>query len=138
LRVRENALPARAFVEAAQGIDWTTQDADDLIAAIQMAIQIDAIRLARELSEIGKERFPESAQIQKLAKIVGIAPIIKSSTGPHPKLADTARWMNAHASEYFGMWVALDGDKLLGTAKSYDELLDKFRQIDDVVITQIV
>lgn len=139
LQVRENNLPERAFVEAVQTIDWTSKDADELTAAIEMALQLQLILLARRLSEIGVERFPKSERIGKLARIVGKGGPIRVGGPAKPKLADSARWINANWHDYIGMWIAVEGDKLLGVAKSRKELYDKLEQItDDTVITQIV
>jgi len=70
LRVRENALPARAFVEAAQGIDWRSRDVNELADTIWMAIQLELIPLARTLAKFGTERYPESERIRKFWNMV--------------------------------------------------------------------
>lgn len=35
-----------------------------------------------------------------------------------------AEWLKAHRDEYAGLYVALDGDRLLGTGKNYPEAYD--------------
>lgn len=39
-----------------------------------------------------------------------------------------AEWMKSHREEYGGMYVALDGDRLLGTGKNYPEAAAAARQ----------
>jgi hypothetical protein len=41
-----------------------------------------------------------------------------------PRDAEFA-WLRAHALEYDGQWVALDGDRLLGASLVLDEILEK-------------
>ncbi len=39
-----------------------------------------------------------------------------------------AEWLKSHRQEYGGMYVALDGDRLLGTGKNYPEAAAAARQ----------
>lgn len=136
-QIKDHALPISAFVEASHAIDWTAKDADELEAAVGMAIQLDLIRLARELSALGEERFPESAQIRKLAKIVAKnqGPIVTRPA--NPKIGESMRWLNQHGAQYKGMWIALDGDQLLGAEKTGEKLFKQFGNQSDLLITLI-
>jgi Family of unknown function (DUF5678) len=41
---------------------------------------------------------------------------------PMPNPESSMRWMNTHAREYGGQWVALDGDRLIAHGKRADEV----------------
>ncbi|MBI4747089.1 MAG: hypothetical protein HY774_01250 [Acidobacteria bacterium] len=37
-------------------------------------------------------------------------------------------WLNTHQDKYAGLYVALDGDRLLGTGRNYPEAFEKAKQ----------
>ncbi|MBI1762337.1 MAG: hypothetical protein HYR56_12965 [Acidobacteria bacterium] len=54
-------------------------------------------------------------------------PVSDAFTAEHRR-RQHAEWLKAHRAEYGGRYVALDGDRLLGTGKNYPEAAAAARQ----------
>ncbi len=58
---------------------------------------------------------------------------------PGAEQAAAMQWLREHSQEYIGLWIALRGPELLGTAHSRKELLEQLGTLLDnnLLITRI-
>jgi hypothetical protein len=112
----------QTFALLATTIGWSTHGAIDLARAIDLALALDMVSLARELAHQGSRIFPEDKRLQQAMAV--LAPPIVRGARPAQSLHLTAaqRWFKEHASQYTGQWVAVRGDTLLGAAPTLQEL----------------
>ena len=127
------------FVAVAKSIDWGLRPVEDYLKVIQLALAAGAHLKARNLAMVGGERFSDHAEMQKYARILAPAKIVKSHLPPDPEGAKDMRWLKEHHDEYRGQWVALLHGELLATASSLKELI---QQIGDprgtnILVTQV-
>jgi hypothetical protein len=115
----------QAVALLATTIDWSTHGATDLTRAIDLALALDMVSLARELAHQGSRIFPEDKRLQQAMAV--LAPPVVRGTRPAQPLHLTAaqRWFKEHASHYTGQWVAVRGGTLLGSASTLQELHER-------------
>ncbi len=115
----------QAFALLATAIDWSTHGATALTRAIDLALALDMVSLARELAHQGNRIFPEDRRLQQAMAV--LAPPVVRGTRPAQSLHLTAsqRWLKEHASQYTGQWVAVRGGTLLGSAATLQELHER-------------
>jgi len=113
-----------AFAQAVENIEWQFQPVDTLLRVIEMALSLNHIALARRLTQIGQEQFPDNEQLKKAARV--LAPPVTLGVGPAtPELNSTVAWVKEHAAEYQGQWIAVRAGELMAHASSLDELIEK-------------
>jgi hypothetical protein len=115
----------RAFALLAGAIDWSLHCATDLTRAIDLALALDMVSLARELAHQGSRLCPEDKRLQQAMAV--LAPPVVRGTRPAQPLHLTAAqsWFKEHASQYTGQWVAVRGSTLLGSALTLQELHER-------------
>jgi len=72
------------------------------------------------VSEKLKLRELLDTQLQNPIEATNGVKLVKPIRLPDP--APSMRWMNEHAREYGGQWVALDGDRLIAHGEKADEV----------------
>jgi hypothetical protein len=140
LRVLEEAAARKdisGFGRAQEAIDWAAHQAEDIIRAMDLALEVGAYGTARTLSEIGARQFPDHEVVRKYARILGPAKILRTGLPPDPGAAADIRWLKKHSSEYRGRWVALKDGELLESADSFEQLLQKYPARSGVLLTHI-
>lgn len=112
----------RAFALLTRTIDWSTHGAADLTRAIDLALALDMVRLARDLARQGSRLFPEDQRVQQAMMV--LAPPVVVSTYPtqETNLETSQQWLEAHASQYQGQWIAVQHGMLLGAAPTRQAL----------------
>jgi len=115
----------QAFALLATTIDWSAHCATDLTRAIDLALALDMVSLARELAHQGSKIFPEDKRLQQAMAV--LAPPVVRGTRPAQSLHLTAsqRWFQEHAAQYTGQWVAVRAGTLLGSAPTLQELHER-------------
>ncbi len=113
------------FALLATTIDWSLHCATDLTRAIDLALVLDMVSLARGLSHQGSKIFPEDKRLQQAVAV--LAPPVVRGTRPAQSLHLTAsqRWLKEHASQYIGQWVAVRDGTLLGSAPTLQDLHER-------------
>ena len=135
--VRDGTSKPQQFIKLAEEIDWTTRSSDELAATIEMALQLEMIIFARRLLAVAAEHGITNEKIEKLRRV--LIPSGAITKGPaNPKINDTMMWLQQNGRNYWGLWVALDGDTLLGTAQTRKQLVEKVGERTDILITRIV
>src|SRR5262249_46788339 len=99
--------------------------ATDLTRAIDLALALDMVSLARELAHQGGRLFPQDKRLQQAMAV--LAPPVVRGTRPAQPLHLTAAqsWFKEHAAQYPGQSVAVPGDTLLGSAPTLQELHER-------------
>lgn len=119
----------RPFVAAYRYIDWATRPADDFAQTVRLALRVGAHRIARECALDGSHRFPDHAELQRLARLLAPpeAKVIKSE--PNTSWKHNKAWLQTHWHEYKGKWVALQNGNLLAVADNLDGLVAQLGEI---------
>ncbi len=117
-------LDRATFQAVIERVNWSEHPPVELMQAIQVALQLELIRLAYRLAETGHQLFPEDPTLATAAHVIAPPKIIAVNVPPRPTLGPTMQWLRDHSHEYSGLWVALYNGELLGTAKKRAELVE--------------
>jgi len=112
----------RAFVQAANGIDWSQRSAADFARAVRLALAAGAHLLARNLADHGHRLHPRHEELAKMAHILAPPRIVRTGLPPDPTARLNLEWLREHAAEHRGQWVALKNGRLLAAAPSVRQL----------------
>lgn len=128
-----------AFVTAVKAIDWESRPAADYVGAVYLALNVGAHLTARHLAMAGAGRFPDHAELQKMAYILAPPKATISKGGPHPGIKADMTWLKQNWDTYRGHWVALRDGQLLAVADSLDGLVEQVGEIRNtgIMVTPI-
>jgi len=98
----------------------------DPAAEIRDAVEHGDFRLARDLVARALMSRPDDPDLRRWERVVAPA-VVRISTIRGVDRGRDLEWLRAHASEYSGRWVAVDGGALLAEAPSLAEVLDRVR-----------
>jgi hypothetical protein len=139
LAVEAKTLPASAFVQSVEAVDWQTMELEDLISVMRLALQLEMIPLMRRLIAQATPEQMEDPRMDKFDRMVTKrVKVIVRDDPPNPNISLWMRWMDENASKYVGKWIALDGDTLLGVADSLDELENAIGNRTGLLVTHLV
>ncbi|MEA3339110.1 MAG: hypothetical protein U9R15_04005 [Chloroflexota bacterium] len=125
----------RAFGELVERIDWVTRSPDDLTTAIDLALSMGMSRLPMKLAQLGGRLFPDHERVQRAAYVLA-PPVARVTHLPSARgLDDSSAWMQKHAGEYKGQWIAVREGRLLGAAYSFDEIEPLIGEGEDAIST---
>ena len=113
----------QAFALLVTTIDWSAHSATDLTRAIDLALALDMVSLARELAHHGSKIFPEDKRLHRPWRFW-------PPCGPRDASSSrcTLRLLRAgseYASHYTGQYIAVRGGTLLGSASTLQELHER-------------
>jgi hypothetical protein len=123
-RAAESKDPQR-IVQLIRAMKWGRRPARELIRAINLALAMDMVLLARQLIERGKSLFPDEQRFWKLAAVLAPPVIIGTRQHRLTGLEESQQWLREHASEYRNQWVAVKAGKFLGAAPKLKNLYEK-------------
>ena len=134
-------IDRQAFALLATTIDWSLHCATDLTRAIDFALALDIVSLARALAHQGSKIFPEDKRLQQAMAV--LAPPVVRGTRPAQSLYLTAAqsWFKEHASQYIGQWVAVRDGTLLGAAPTLQDLHERIgveRQTASTIVVKVL
>jgi hypothetical protein len=121
---RSSVYDVSPFVTACEQVDWRERPAEAFVRGVRLALKVGAHIIARKLALEGAERFPEHAELKKMAHILGPPKVTVSNRPPEPVVGDNMAWLTAHWEEYKGQWVALRDGKVLATADSFEGVIE--------------
>jgi hypothetical protein len=84
-------------------------DLDRLVALVEASRVQEARTLVKELAA----RWPESAAIRHMDRVLEPPRVIATGTMPAPALEQEIAWLRSHAREHPGCWLAIHGDRLI-------------------------
>jgi hypothetical protein len=97
--------------------DWSTLTAEEFATAVRLVLRVNAVQLARQLSALGAERYPDDAELQKIAYVLAPPRVIAQGQAD-PCADDNIQWLKENRQRYRGKWVALRDGELLAVADS--------------------
>lgn len=131
----------QAFALLVTTMDWSAHGATDLTRAIDLALALDMVSLAREVAHRGSKIFPEDKRLQQAMAVLA-PPVVRGTRPAQPlHLAAAQRWFKEHASHYTGQWVAVRGDTLLGSAPTLQELHERIGvegQTANIIVVKVL
>lgn len=122
-----------AAIQAEQGevvslllnsLAWENLPADSLSRVIRLSLIAGQHAQARRLAQKAIQRFPNHPDLQKLARVLGPARVVKTNLPPDPTIALNLDWIKKHGENYRGKWVALKAGKFVASADNYRLLVD--------------
>jgi hypothetical protein len=112
----------QAFIMLAEGIIWSFHHPEELLHAIDLALHLGLSSLAINLAKRGADLFPGHERIRQAASVIA-PPVVRTEPGREVRgLEDSKIWLEEHASEYRGQWVAVRDGNLLKAATSLKDL----------------
>jgi hypothetical protein len=126
-----------AFLEAAGKIDWSKRPAVDFARAVRLALAAGAHLFARNLAARGAERYPDHAELKKMAYILAPPRVARTGLPSVPSLRANQDWLQTHGEEHRGQWVALRNGALLAAASTAREVWCSLETKDDILITKV-
>jgi hypothetical protein len=105
--------------------------------AIQHAIEVADAKAARALIAEGRRRLPDDEWIAKAEHVMAAptARVVSSRPDRNPR-ADL-EWLDAHADEYRGQWVALANGRFVAAAPSIELLAAEVPDLRSYVVTRV-
>jgi hypothetical protein len=122
------------FARAYQAVHWQEHPADDFAHAVRLALSVGAPTIAQELAFKGAKRYPDHAELQKMAHILAPPTVSVSKASPRPGIQANRDWLNANWDDYRGRWVALRDGQLLAVADSLDGLSEQVGELQNTGI----
>lgn len=112
----------RPFSKVVEHVDWSRRRPDELTAVVDLALSMEMASLAIELAQQGARLFPDDERVQRAAQVLA-PPTARTVCMPRARGLDASMdWLEQHAGEYQGQWVAVRKGRLLGAARSLEEL----------------
>ncbi len=127
----------QAFLAAKDAVDWDARPAGDFLRAVQLALSAGAHIAARHLAAQGAARYPDSAELQKYARVLAPPQVIRATAQPNAGLRANRDWIMAHGAEYHGQWVALRNGQLLAVGASLDAVIAQMGGTDGALFTKV-
>lgn len=140
LKILEDAAAREdvtAFGRAEETMEWTRYPPEDFIRAINLALRIGTLAVARRIAEKGARLYPNHEDVQLHARVLAPPKVLRTDLPADPKAEADIAWLKQHATEYRGKWVALKDGELKDSADSFEQL---FARLDDragVLLTRI-
>jgi hypothetical protein len=128
------------FTEAVATLDWCNKPAWFFKQAIGLALQLELSTIAHKLTSMGCELYPGDADLKRAERVLAPPKVIETARPSRKGLSESMAWLQHHAVEYRGVWVALEAGELIGTAPSRDVLvreLGERGQRPGILITRI-
>lgn len=127
------------FGDAVRAIAWQEKSAKFYLEVIQMALEVEAGLLARELAYQGLERYPDDPELSKAADLLS-PPKFITTIPPKPSLSATMAWFRNNGKHYRGRWVAVRDGQLVGVDEDFQTLVNAIGDVSndpETVITCI-
>jgi hypothetical protein len=140
-QVASHAASPGLFVEAIDQIDWRDKGPEFFKYAIGLALQLQATRPALRIAEWGREQYPEDEYLQRAARVLAPPKVIDTKRPAVKGISKSMEWLQDHARDYYGQWVAVLAGKLVGSASSRAELVENLGELSGeptLLITRIV
>lgn len=105
-----------------EGIVWSNHQPEELLHTIDLALSLELSSLAITLAKRGAGLFPRHERIQQASRVL-TPPVVHTQPGRELQgLEDSKIWLEEHANEHRGQWVAVRDGNLLDAASSLREL----------------
>jgi hypothetical protein len=126
------------FIQAMKQIDWSKQSDTEWARAVHLALAAGARLAARQLAAAGTQRYPHHPELRKMSQVLAPPRVLNAHLPPEPSLKANIEWLQVHAAEYSGLWVAVRKGTLLAAAPTLRELNAQIKDRTGVLITKVV
>lgn len=127
-----------AFVKAASEIDWTRRPATDFVRAVRLALAAGAHLMARKLADQGHRLHSDHEELAKMARILAPPRVTRTGLPSDPSVRANRAWLEAHANEYKGQWVALRNGQLLAVGSTAQELKAQLESVESAFLARVL
>lgn len=110
------------FAVVIGSVDFADYPADTIARAIDLALQLDLARIAIELAQTGIRLHPDDDRLQKAARVLKKPEVLGTRPATGKGLDKSHIWLQKHAEQYHGKWVAVRAGKLIASADSFSVL----------------
>jgi hypothetical protein len=124
-RATHQAGDVAAFAEMLAAAGWQDKSPAFIKRAIEMTLHLELVALARRLADYGRDHYPGNPYFSNIAVIIAPPRVLNAHLPPVPGVSASMEWLNRHAGEYRGQWIALRGGQLLGADSSRQKLVKK-------------
>jgi len=138
LRAAADSGDEEMFVKAMGYMNWSQRSEETFVEAVRLALRAGAHRAARELAVEGVQRYPGNSRLQKMSRLLGPPRVLRDDLPPVPSLRANKAWMETHATEYRGQWIALREGELIASAPTARELRSEVGDLKNTLITRAV
>ena len=105
---------------------------EDLAHLVRL-VEEGRVEEARALAPVVAVRWPDSPEIQQMARVLEPPRIIPDAPGPRGRRFDRDhRWLQEHAHEYQGCWIATLEDQLLAADPIVERVMDAVQKAVDL------
>lgn len=116
---------------------FDTLPADQLDAAVSIALSTGMTRSARDLALAASAARPEDERMRRIARILGAPPAESRKAHEGSTSAADVEWLQGNASFFKGQWLAVKGGQLLAEGKSIDDIRRVLPSLEDALIVRI-
>ncbi|MBZ0315057.1 MAG: hypothetical protein K8L91_01470 [Anaerolineae bacterium] len=120
----EGHLDSVSFQAVLERINWSEHTPAELMQAIHVALQLELLRLAYRLAEMGHQLFPDDRELSAAARVLAPPKILSTDVPAKPGLELSMRWLNKNARDFRGRWVAMKNGEFMGQAATRQALVD--------------
>jgi hypothetical protein len=122
LRDAAETKDCREFARIVRTVNWGHYPPAGLTHAIDLALALDMVQVARELAQEGRKIFPRNERIQRAAEALLPSFLMRTRPSEIIDVESSQQWLKHHASQYRGQWLAVRAGILLGSASTVKAL----------------
>ena len=126
---------------SAEKPEWSTKGAEYFREGIKVAFFHEAVRLAQNLAEEGHQLHPDDPYLAKADRLLNpMGRVTRTDRPPKPHQQQSIAWLKQNWETYYGQFVALDKDTLLGVGDSYEELIERLGidpEAPEIMVTMV-
>lgn len=122
LRNAAETKDCREFARIVRTVNWSHYPPAELTHAIDLALALDMVQLAKELAQEGRKLFPRNERIQRAADSLLPSFFMRTRPSEITDVESSQHWLKHHASHYRGQWVAVHAGILVGAAPTVEAL----------------
>lgn len=116
-----------AFLTALEKSDLSNCSPRQFVQTIKLAFRAGAFIAACDIAAEGHRRYPEDAELNRYVQVLTSNRRIGTQQMALMPSRNNMEWLNEHAGEYSGQWLALRDGQLLGSSRSLEELVQEVR-----------
>lgn len=125
-----------AFVTALENVRLANRTESQLANIIKLALEAGAYLAARHVAEYAVTRYPDNNELRQSSLALAAPQKLSQAVPRNPGFQANRKWLDDHADEYSGRWVALRAGELLGASKSFDELFNQIGRSKEILFTK--
>lgn len=119
------------FEDLTKAVDWSTRQPDEMLDVIQLALYLGMPRLAIDMAQEAGKLFPDHEKAQKSAHILA-PPVVRGMSPARPRgLRESSDWIDKHARQFKGQWVAARRGEFVAAAPTFKELESMIKREPD-------